>query len=66
MNRKNDRFAPCFLNPSEDPMNRLWLIALALTLEGLAADETGLSLDTFPVESPFTSQENLDLDFLPQ
>ena len=47
-------------------MNRLWLIALALTLEGLAADETGLSLDTFPVESPFTSQENLDLDFLPQ
>ncbi|WP_414549259.1 DUF29 domain-containing protein [Anabaena sp. CCY 0017] len=31
-----------------------------------AAIETGLSLDTFPVESPFTTDESLDKDFLPE
>ncbi|WP_017654420.1 DUF29 domain-containing protein [Fortiea contorta] len=30
-----------------------------------ASDETGLSLDTFPLESPFTADECLDEDFLP-
>ncbi|MGI8500046.1 MAG: DUF29 domain-containing protein [Hassallia sp.] len=30
-----------------------------------ASDETGLSLDTFPVDSPFTADECLDEDFLP-
>lgn len=30
-----------------------------------AADETGLSLDTFPNESPFTSSEVLSPDYLP-
>lgn len=31
-----------------------------------AAVETGLSLDTFPVLSPFTPEETLNLDFLPE
>lgn len=31
----------------------------------LAADETGLSLDTFPVDSPFTPEETLNEDYLP-
>ncbi len=31
----------------------------------LAADETGLSIATFPPESPFTEQEVLNPDFLP-
>lgn len=31
----------------------------------LAADETGLSIDTFPVQSPFTSEETLHSDYLP-
>ncbi|MBD2449831.1 DUF29 domain-containing protein [Nostoc sp. FACHB-152] len=30
-----------------------------------ASDETGLSVDIFPVESPFTMDECLDEDFLP-
>ena len=30
-----------------------------------AADETGLALDTFPSESPFTLDEALDADYLP-
>jgi len=30
-----------------------------------ASDETGLSVDTFPVDSPFTMDECLDEDFLP-
>ncbi|MEH1961519.1 MAG: DUF29 domain-containing protein [Nostoc sp.] len=30
-----------------------------------ASDETALSLDTFPVDSPFTADECLDEDFLP-
>ena len=31
----------------------------------LAADETGLPLDTFPKESPFTLEETIDSDYLP-
>ncbi|MBD2313219.1 DUF29 domain-containing protein [Desertifilum sp. FACHB-1129] len=31
----------------------------------LAADETGLSLDTFSVDSPFTPEEALSEDYLP-
>ena len=31
----------------------------------LAADETGLSIATFPSESPFTGEEVLNPDFLP-
>ena len=31
----------------------------------LAADETGLSFDTFPVNSPFTHEETLDENYLP-
>jgi transposase len=31
----------------------------------LAADETGLVLEIFPVESPFTPEEVLDAEFLP-
>ena len=30
-----------------------------------AADETGLPLDTFPLESPFTAAETLNPDYLP-
>jgi Domain of unknown function DUF29 len=30
-----------------------------------ASDETGLSLDVFPADSPFTSDEYLDEEFLP-
>ena len=30
-----------------------------------ASDETGLSLDSFPLDSPFTADECLDEDFLP-
>lgn len=30
-----------------------------------ASDETGLSLDTFPLESPFSIEETLNPDFLP-
>ncbi|MDF5716065.1 MAG: DUF29 domain-containing protein [Rhizonema sp. NSF051] len=30
-----------------------------------ASDETGLSLDTFPVDSPFNADECLNEDFLP-
>jgi Domain of unknown function DUF29 len=32
----------------------------------LAADETGLSLNTFPLECPFTQLQVLDGDFLPE
>jgi hypothetical protein len=32
----------------------------------LAADETGLSLETFPPESPFTSEQALNSDYLPE
>jgi Domain of unknown function DUF29 len=32
----------------------------------LAADETGLSLNTFPLECPFTQLQVLDEDFLPE
>jgi hypothetical protein len=31
----------------------------------LAADETGLSLTAFPLQSPFTLQESLNTDYLP-
>ena len=31
----------------------------------LASDETGLSLDIFPVDSPFTHEETLNEDYLP-
>jgi predicted DNA-binding ribbon-helix-helix protein len=31
----------------------------------LASDETGLSLDTFAVDSPFTHEETLNEDYLP-
>jgi cellulose biosynthesis protein BcsQ len=31
----------------------------------IAADETGLPLDTFPVQSPFTSEEAFNHDYLP-
>ena len=31
----------------------------------LASDETGLSFDTFPVDSPFTPEETLNEDYLP-
>lgn len=31
-----------------------------------AADETGLALDTFPLECPFTISEVLDRDYLPE
>ena len=31
-----------------------------------AADETGLPLDTFPTESPFTISETLNSNYLPQ
>lgn len=31
-----------------------------------AADETGLPLDTFPILSPFTSDQVLNSDYLPQ
>ncbi|MGL5871605.1 MAG: DUF29 domain-containing protein [Xenococcaceae cyanobacterium] len=31
----------------------------------LAADETGLSIDIFPVQSPFASEETLNSDYLP-
>jgi Domain of unknown function DUF29 len=30
------------------------------------ADETGLSLETFPVDCPYTSSQTLDSDFLPE
>ena len=32
----------------------------------LAADETGLPLETFPVDSPFTLAEALNPDYLPE
>ncbi|ABW28017.1 DUF29 domain-containing protein [Acaryochloris marina] len=31
-----------------------------------AAEETGLPLETFPVESPYTSEQMLDAEFLPE
>jgi hypothetical protein len=31
----------------------------------LAADETGLSIATFPLESPFTREDALNVDYLP-
>ncbi|MDM3846513.1 MAG: DUF29 domain-containing protein [Aphanizomenon gracile PMC644.10] len=31
-----------------------------------AALETGLSLDTFPLDSPFTTEESLNQDYLPE
>ena len=30
-----------------------------------ASDETGLSLETFPIESPFTPEETMNRDYLP-
>jgi len=32
----------------------------------LAADETGLPIDTFPVESPFSQEDTLNPDYLPE
>ncbi|MGB5632162.1 MAG: DUF29 domain-containing protein [Waterburya sp.] len=32
----------------------------------LAADETGLSIETFPEQSPFTMEEILNTDYLPE
>jgi Domain of unknown function DUF29 len=32
----------------------------------LAADETGLAIATFPEQSPFTSEETLNPDYLPE
>lgn len=32
----------------------------------LAADETGLSINTFPVESPFSQEDTLNPDYLPE
>ncbi len=32
----------------------------------LAADETGLSIDTFPVECPFSQEDTLNPDYLPE
>ncbi|MEA5488807.1 MULTISPECIES: DUF29 family protein [Pseudanabaena] len=32
----------------------------------LASVETGLAIATFPMESPFTSEQTLDEDFLPE
>jgi hypothetical protein len=31
-----------------------------------ASLETGLSLDTFPIDSPFTIDESLNQDYLPE
>ncbi|PSO68021.1 MAG: hypothetical protein BRC42_14620 [Cyanobacteria bacterium QS_1_48_34] len=30
-----------------------------------AADETGLSIDTFPIESPFLPEQSLNTEYLP-
>lgn len=32
----------------------------------LAADETGLNIDTFPVECPFSQENTLNQDYLPE
>jgi hypothetical protein len=32
----------------------------------LAADETGLSINTFPIESPFSQEDTLNPDYLPE
>jgi hypothetical protein len=32
----------------------------------LAADETGLSLETFPEQCPFSTEEILNTDYLPE
>ncbi|CAD5938850.1 hypothetical protein PCC9214_01785 [Planktothrix tepida] len=32
----------------------------------LTADETGLTVDTFPVESPFSQEDTLNPDYLPE
>jgi hypothetical protein len=31
----------------------------------LASDETGLSLETFPIESPFTPEDTINREYLP-
>lgn len=33
---------------------------------GIAADETGLPIDIFPASSPFTPEETLNVDYLPE
>lgn len=32
----------------------------------LAADETGLKIDTFPIECPFSQEDTLNQDYLPE
>ena len=32
----------------------------------LAADETGLSINTFPIDSPFSQEDTLNPDYLPE
>ncbi|MGV2827726.1 DUF29 domain-containing protein [Myxosarcina sp. GI1(2024)] len=32
----------------------------------LAADETGLPLETFPINAPFSKEQTLDLEYLPE
>ncbi|WP_083767405.1 DUF29 family protein [Rippkaea orientalis] len=34
--------------------------------QDLAATETGLSLDNFPLDCPFTPEETLDSNYLPE
>jgi hypothetical protein len=52
-------------SPSLVPRLPAWLPKAWQRARRDAADETGLPLDTFPVDCPFTLEETMDLGWLP-
>lgn len=52
-------------SPSLQPNVNYWLGIAYDDARELASDETGLPLDEFPEELPFTDRQILDPDFLP-
>ncbi|WP_298919558.1 DUF29 domain-containing protein [uncultured Nostoc sp.] len=52
-------------SPSLKPYFQEVFLECYLDARKQASDETGLSLDTFPVESPFSADECLNEEFLP-
>jgi len=52
--------SPSLVNYFEEVLNQCYKSSIRL-----ASDETGLPINTFPVESPFAFSEILNLDYLP-
>ena len=53
-------------SPSLQPYLQQIFVECYMNAREQAADETGLSLETFPVDCLFTSEQSLDSSFLPE